>query len=118
MGSVFSTRRRTDAVQPDSSSAARGKLVAVWSIAPGSPSLLIAGFLPPMRRERSDQREDEEQHHDADEDEVRQRNENESPVNVWGRRVHWQPPCSLGVFSASMRVHSHDMERPDVSGCR
>src|SRR6202035_4582423 len=101
MGSVFSTRRRTDAVQPDSSSAAGGRLVVAWSIAPGSPSLLIVGFLPPMRLERSAQCEDEEQLHHADEDEVRQGNENESPVNVRGRRVHWQPPCSLVVSSAS-----------------
>src|SRR5580704_460041 len=89
IGSVFSTRRRTDAVHPVSGSATgSGAVAAVCSTVPGVLSLLIMRLLPPVRRERCDERQHEEQHHHADEDEVRQRDEDEAPMNVWSGRVH------------------------------
>src|ERR1700692_4750175 len=97
MGSVFSTRRRTAPVQPVSSSAASGDVTAVGSTDPDALWSLITGTLRPVRRKRCDQGENEEQHHHADEDEIRQRDEDEAPVNVGSRRVHWQPPCVGGV---------------------
>src|ERR1017187_4498151 len=118
MGSVFSTRRRTEAVQPVSSSTTGGAVVAAGSTVCGAPASLITGLLRPMRRERRDQSKHEQQHHHADEDEVRQRDENEAPVNVWSRRVHWQPPCYVGMSSGSVCVRNYSGEGEDVSGIR
>src|ERR1700730_10668606 len=105
MGSVFSTRRRTAAVQPvASSSAASGDVTAVGSTDPDALWSLITGTLRPVRRKRCDQGENEEQ------DEIRQRDEDEAPVNVGSRRVHWQPPCVGGVSNESVRGRAHCLE--------
>src|ERR1017187_3613880 len=116
MGSVFSTRRRTEAVQPVSSGSTTADAGAFESTVPGGLSLLIAGLLRPVRRERCDQREDEDQHHHADEDEVRQRYENEAPVNVGGWRIHWRPPYVVEMSIASVCAHTHYLEGSDVGG--
>src|SRR3984893_11392233 len=116
MGSVFSTRRRTDAVQPVSSSARGGAVTGVGATVPGAMSSLIAGPLPPVGGKRCDQCGNGEQLHHADEEEIRQRDENEAPVNVGSRRVHWQPPCGVGVSGASVRVRTHHAEGADAGG--
>src|ERR1700692_1025870 len=115
MGSVFSTLRRTDAVQPVSSSAEDGVGAAARSMGSGALSLLIARLLRAMGWERRNECENEEQHHHADEDEIRQRDENEAPVNVGSRRVHWQPPCVVGVSGGSVQGSARCLEGHDVA---
>jgi hypothetical protein len=72
MGSVFSTRRRTEAVQPVSSSTTDGAAVGAGSTGTGALTSVITGLLRSMGRERRDERQHEQQQHHADEDEVRQ----------------------------------------------